>query len=64
MAITQKWHTSRGTPCGTERQAQIREDAEVLAADAHGSVPGVPFKLLADALALLMTQGKLAVMAQ
>ena len=41
MAITQKWHTSRGTACDTERAATIRENAEILADDAH--------KLVADA---------------
>ena len=61
MAITQKWHTSRGTACDTERAATIREDAENLAADAHKQVPGLPFKLAADMLTVLMTEGKLRV---
>lgn len=61
MAITQKWHTSRGTACDTERAATIRENAEILADDAHKQVPGIPVKLAADLLTLLMTEGKLTV---
>lgn len=59
MAITQKWHTSRGTACDSERAATIRENAENLAAEAHKQVPGLPVKLVADMLALLMTEGRL-----
>lgn len=61
MAITQKWHTSRGTACDTERAATIRENAEILADDALKQVPGIPVKLAADLLTLLMTEGKLTV---
>lgn len=59
MAITQKWHTSRGTACDTERAATIRENAENLAAEAHKQVPGLPFKLAADMLTVLMMEGTL-----
>ena len=59
MAITQKWHTSRGTACDSERAATIRENAENLAAEAHKHVPGLPFKLAADMLTVLMTEGTL-----
>lgn len=59
MAITQKWHTSRGTACDSERAATIRENAENLAAETHKQVPGLPFKLAADMLTVLMTEGKL-----
>lgn len=59
MAITQTWRTARGTLRDTERAAQIREDAENLAVDAHREVPGLPFKLAADMLEALMSKGKL-----
>ena len=61
MAITQKWHTSRGTACDSERAATIREDAENMAAEAHQQVPGLPFKLAADMLTVLMTRDRLRV---